>query len=353
MFVSKEEIAAIQKRVRDGQEPWQSAYVQMVNTAERALEQEPVTVTRKGKGRHEYWTDPPYRGWSQVDSTGPDSRDGQINPEADRGDYMAAIALDNAVRNLGLAYAFTGEEHYAQKAIELLRVWCVDEKTHMEPALTNGQSPIELYITMPGMIYGGYLVLNYDGWDGGIRKGWLDWVRAFSNNVREAEHKNNFENWRLVLLSTAAVTLNEGALLSQVFDRWRSIIDWQMSLEGWMVHEIGRTKSVDYSTYALNAMSQTAEIARQQGVDLYGYKLDDGRGLEFTLDHHAPYVVHPETWPHKQIAPYKGDNAAIFELAYTRFQKPEYKAVIERWGRPMFEKRIMGPVTLTHGMAFE
>jgi len=280
---------------------------------------------------------------------GPDGRDGQINPEADRGDYMAAIALDNAVRNLGLAYVFTGEEGYAKKAVDLLRVWCVDEKTYMEPKLTNGQSPIELYITMPGMIYGGYLVQESDVWDSGVRAGWLDWVRTFSSHVREAKHKNNFENWRLVLLSVAGVTLGDQALLDEVFEIWRSIIDWQMSPEGWMVHETGRTKSLDYSTYALNAMSQTAEIAHQQGVDLYGYELSDGRGLAFTLEHHASFIVNPETWPHEQIAPYKGDNAAIFELAYARFQKSEYKAVIERWGRPMFEKRIMGPVTLTHG----
>jgi hypothetical protein len=309
-------------------------------------------VTRKGAGRHDYWTDPPYRGWNKVDKSGADVRDGQINPESDRGDYMAAIALDNAVRNLGLAYAFTGDAVYAKKVVELLRVWCVDEKTYMEPKLTNGQSHIELYITMPGMIYGGFLVLESGVWDGGVQKRWLDWVRAFSENARGVTHKNNFENWRLVLLSTVGVTLGDQTLLDEVFTQWRSIIDWQMSPEGWMVHETGRTKSLDYSTYALNAMSLTAELARQQGVDLYGYTLDDGRGLEFTLDHHAPFVIHPETWPHEQIAPYKGDNAAIFELAYARFQKPEYKAAIEKWGRPMFEKRIAGPVTLTHGVAF-
>lgn len=352
MFINQERIAEIRKCVQGGLEPWLSAYVKLMADADRALEQAPVTVTRKGDGRHDYWTDPPYRGWSKVDKSGPDARDGQINPESDRGDYMAAIALDNSVRHLGLAYAFTNDAVYAKKAVELLQVWCVNEKTYMEPKLTNGQSPIELYITMPGMIYGGYWVLDSGVWDSGMRAGWLEWVRAFSDQVRGAEHKNNFENWRLVLLATAGVVLKDQALLNEVFEQWRSIIGWQMSPEGWMVHETGRTKSLDYSTYALNAMSLTAEIAYQQDVDLYGYKLEDGRGLEFTLDHHASFVVKPETWPYEQIAPYKGDNAAIFELAYARFQKPEYKAVIERWGRPMFEKRIAGPVTLTHGVAF-
>ncbi|MBT4137467.1 MAG: alginate lyase family protein [Candidatus Latescibacteria bacterium] len=352
MFISQNDIAAIRKHVQDGLEPWQSAYVKLMADAERALAQERVSVTRKGEERHDYWTDPPYRGWSKKDKSGPDARDGQINPESDRGDYMSAIALDNSVRHLGLAYAFTGDGLYAKKAVDLLQVWCVDEKTYMEPKLTNGQSPIELYITMPGMIYGGSLVLKSGVWDKGIRDKWLDWVRAFSNDVRATEHKNNFENWRLVFLATAGVVLEDQDLLDEVFEQWRSIIDWQMSPEGWMVHETGRTKSLDYSTYALNAMSLTAEIARQQGVDLYGYTLADGRGLKFTLDHHAPFIVNPRTWPHEQIAPYKGDNAAIFELAYARFEKPEYKAVIERWGRPMFEKRIAGPVTLTHGVAF-
>ena len=58
MYVSNDEIAVIKKRVQAGLEPWQSAYVRMISDAERAMEQMPVTVTRKGADRHDYWTEP-------------------------------------------------------------------------------------------------------------------------------------------------------------------------------------------------------------------------------------------------------------------------------------------------------
>ena len=70
------------------------------------------------------------------------------------------------------------------------------------------------------------------------------------------------------------------------------------------------------------------------------------------LDYHAPYVVDPGQRTYEQIAPYKGDNIALFELAYAWKQRGSYRQAIEKWGRPMFEHRIMGPVTLTHGVAF-
>ena len=75
----------------------------------------------------------------------------------------------------------------------------------MEPQLTNGQSHIELFITTPGYIYGGHLVDGYEGWDPAVKDRWKDWVRRFTDSLTQVEHRNNFENWMLVLMSTARV----------------------------------------------------------------------------------------------------------------------------------------------------
>jgi len=42
------------------------------------------------------------------------------------------------------------------------------------------------------------------------------------------------------------------------------------------------------------------------------------------------------------------DSVGLFELAYAVWQKPQYLAIINKCGRPMYELRTMGPVTLTH-----
>ena len=59
-------------------------------------------------------------------------------------------------------------------------------------------------------------------------------------------------------------------------------------------------------------------------------------------------MSNPSSWTYQQIAPYAGDNSAVYEVAYLWKQKPSYLAAINRSGRPMDEGRVMGPTTLTH-----
>ena len=171
------------------------------------------------------------------------------------------------------------------------------------------------------------------------------------NSAKIWSQTNNFENWRLVLISSASVIADDTGSRQYAFDRWKAIIPDQVNTDGSMIRELGRTNSLTYSTYAVSAMVQTAEIARHYGVDLYNYKLPDGRGLENVLDFHVPYIIDPSTWPYKQTNPYKGDNAAVYELAYSFKQKSSYSDVINKWKRPMYEMRVIGPITLTHANA--
>ena len=251
-----------------------------------------------------------------------------------------------------MGYVFEGREDFAEKAVALIKTWCLAAKTHMTPTLTNGQSPIELFITIPGMFLGGGLCEKSTAWKPGEWDAWLDWVSTFTRSVTEKTFTNNFANWKNVLVSISAIVQDDPKLLKQSFDDWKALIPDQVGNDGHLTREIGRTKSLNYSTYGLNAMVQVATIAEKHGVDLFGYKLINGRGIELVLDYHAPYVVDSEAWPYEQILPYTGDNIALFELAFAWKQKHAYRNAIEKFGRPMFEDRIAGPVTLTHGVAF-
>ncbi len=343
MYLDSGEIAAIKAQVQAGAAPWKAAYDRMISNANAALSQGALSVTFGGKApssgnSHDYWTETPYAGTGE----------GVINLLKDRTDYTAAIALGRAVRNLGLAYAFTGEARYADKAAALLKAWMVNPQTRMNPRFTNGQSRIELCITMPGAFYGADLIWHAPSWSAADRAAVSSWARALGANARSWTGKNNFENWRHVLLASAGVAGEDPSLRQEAFDSWKSFLLGAMAADGRLVHETGRTKSLDYSTYALNAMVQAAEIARHFGVDLYSYRLADGRGMEKTLDYHAPFVTDPSSWSYQQVAPYAGDNSAVYEVAYLWMQKASYLAAINRSGRPMNEGRVMGPTTLTH-----
>jgi len=343
MYLSADEIAAIKEKVNAGQAPWRSAYDRMISDANTALNQSPVSVTAAGKNNcsgtvNLYCTEPPY------DTT-----------NADRSDYMAILAFGRAVRNLGLGYAFTGNTAYADKAIALIRAWVLDPATYMAPAFSNRQSQIEIYITLPGAFYGADLIWNYSGWDATEKTAFLDWVRTISNEaiLQPDPTRKNFSNWRDVLVIAAGVLLEDTSLINFAVEEYKELIPYQISSIGLMKEEYGRQTGLSYSLYAINAMTQTAEIARHQGIDLYNFRISDGRGLELALDYHQGFAMNPSTWPYKQVGGFNGDNTELYELVYSRFQKPAYLSVVNKYGRPMYEKRVIGAITLTHGNQFE
>ncbi|NJD51868.1 MAG: alginate lyase family protein [Candidatus Methanoperedens sp.] len=341
MYLNMDEIKAIKVRVDANEEPWKTAYNAMISEANSVLKEQTPSVTYGGKtppsgNKHDYYSELPY------------STDGVFDKSRDRTDYQSAIKLGRNVRSLGLAYAFTGEGKYADKALEFIRVWSIDPPTRMNPRFTDWQSKIEIAITLPGMFYGAELIWNYQGWTPADKDAFKSWTARILEDAKNWSAENNFENWRLVFISSASVITEDSESMTYAFDQWKAIISSQMDLNGSMIKETGRTNSLSYSLYAINAMIQTAEIARHYGVDLYDYRLEDGRGLEKALDFHAPYAADPSKWPYQQITAYAGDNAALYELAYSFRRKPSYLDIINKWKRPMYESRTMGPVTLTH-----
>jgi hypothetical protein len=353
MYLDATEIARIRLRIGTGMSPWKPAYERLLIDAAAALKQPPLSVTRQGKRGHAYLTEGPYCGWRMWNSPcGRSCCDGRINPAADRADFRAATMLSRAMRNLGLAYALSGDPQYAEKALELIRAWCLDPQTYMEPAFTNGQSVIELSTTLPGLLYGADLIWDYAGFTASDKVALQAWTRALAASLRERQTEtdaNNFGDWRLVTLAASAVITEDTALMRYVVDHYRALVPNQIDADGKTVKELHRTKALDYASFAINAISQVCEIARHWGVDLYRFRTADGRGsIERAFTWLAPYTVDPSSWPYQQIAPYKGANAAVFEFAFLTWGNPAYMRAIERWQRPLEETRTAGPLTLTH-----
>ncbi len=352
IFVNAEEIAAIKSKVTTAQQPWKAAYDQIIskaNSVKNTTYAAIPTVVDNGtrstgpEGVHLYWSQAPYL------------TDGVPNPDADRDDYHDAITVGEAVVHLGLAYTFSGDDAYAAKAVEYIRKFCLDPDYHLAPRFTDGQSRIEIEITIPSIIYGADLIYDYPGWSVSEREAFDRWVESFAQSGRKFvggySAYDNFEDWRIAFLAVCGAYLDNTEHLAYAFTRVQAIIHRQISATGQMVHELGRTLSLNYSTYALNALVQTAEVARHRGVDLYAFT-DQGRGIELALDYHAPYVIDPSTWPYQQISAYTGANTSMYEMAYSRFQKSSYLDAIARWGRPRNDFYDMGYASLTHASLF-
>ncbi len=354
MYLNAGEIAAISAQIEADAQPWKDAYDDLLSRASAALNQTPVGVTEVGRDSPAYYTERPYCGWTpEASPCGGDACcDGQINPNADRADYEAAIDMSRAIRDLGIAYAFTGQANYASHAITLINHWAVNEATRANPGFTDAQSEIELSITIPAMFYGADLIWNFSGWDAAERDAFVQWTRDFAENARnksDSVDANNFGDWRLVLLAAAASLVKDDELMQYVVDHYKAMVPNQIDGGGRWVKELGRTRGLHYSLYAANALVQVAEIVRHQGVDLYNFESSSGTGsLKKGIDWLLPFVLDQSSWPYEQLDALTEDNIDLFEFAYLTWQEDGYLEVFDQWPRPLYDIRTAGPATLTH-----
>lgn len=129
-----EHLAKVKEQIK--QPVYNTAYRQLIKDADKALKKEPLSVMMKDKvaasgDKHDYlsqaryyWRDP-----SKPDGKPYINKDGESNPEINRLDRVRLANMAGNVTTLSLAYYFSGEEKYAEKAAEQLRVWFLDKET--------------------------------------------------------------------------------------------------------------------------------------------------------------------------------------------------------------------------------
>jgi Alginate lyase len=119
---------------------------QLMQEAEWAMQQQPITVTaetssRSAGGKHDFFSEGDYW-WPNPAS--PDSpyiqKDGMTNPDNFVAHRHAMIRLSKIVGALASAYRLTGDEKYVQQAMKHCKAWFVDTATLMNPNLLYAQA---------------------------------------------------------------------------------------------------------------------------------------------------------------------------------------------------------------------
>ncbi len=245
-------------------------------------------------------------------------RDGQINPDVMSAQYdkVASDAMFSAVSTLATAYFFLGDEAYAQRAAEYLRAWFIEPATAMNPNLTYAEGvPGDAEGRAQGLIEFSKLVDLFDAvalisdspaWPAESQnalRAWMlryyEWLTTHPNPLKESEAKNNHGTYFDAQRAALAVYLGK-------IDEARSVIDGaktkrlaaQVMPDGSQPEEIARANSWFYSTFNLMALADLAAIGGRVGVDLWGYKTEDGRSLRGALDFLLPYAFEGKEWPH-------------------------------------------------------
>lgn len=361
-------LRSLRRRVEGGEEPWHTAFQMLRSDADEALGATPRSVVDNGAPQgagdpHKFGTDAPYQG-----------EDGVFSDEVNRGDYFAALHMGEWIRNLAMAYGFTGEDRYAEKAVDLLHHWFVAPETRMHPSARNhgphtkgfiGQNAIEHYITIPKMIYGANYVRDHPHWStkpDDPRADMNRWVRQYLADSESGGHRggpegNGIYKWWLVNRAVAAAYLDDTAALTRCFDDWRTTAFRDFQPRGTFDFALARTRSLFYSLSALDALLLTAEVARHRGVDLYGHQVDGVNRLMKALEYHDRFLQTPDEWQWEELGGLtEGEQevgGVVYELAYSVYGDDRFERAIDAVGRPIYDQRLLGWSTLTHANLFE
>ena len=143
ILIDFDNLETTKKRIVNNDADLKPAFDQLIKEAEAALLEGPFSVTNKTQvapsgNKNDYasysrywWPNPETEnGLPYI------RRDGETNPDSQdlkKSDRPRIGAFGANTETLGLAYYFTGEKKYAEKAAQLLRVWFINENTKMNP----------------------------------------------------------------------------------------------------------------------------------------------------------------------------------------------------------------------------
>lgn len=347
------------------------AYNQLITEANDELSKPANPVTNKTQvppsgDKHDYLSLAPY--WWPDPNTDDGFpwivKDGEVDPltRGNNTDQVRLSEMFEGLNRLSMAYYFSGDTKYAQKARSVINTWFIDADTKVNPNVNFGQGipgdkdqqgrPAGL-IEWNGIsnLITTIQLLQRDGLqsDGEINalNSWLskfyNWMKTSKYGVADDNGKQNHANWYDYKMVGLARYLGlESEAKSRVEAAKTKRIAKQIEPDGSQPQELRRTKSVYYSEMNLRAMSLVAEMGMPLGVDLWKYSTADGRSLRKAYEYLRPYAQGDKKWTYKQITPGGADKAIEDRL------KPLFSIGSTIFGEELIDQRAKPAENLSY-----
>ena len=289
--------------------------------ASNALALPPITITKYPAklslgGPHDFYSNADYF-WPNPNT--PNglpyvNRDGQSDPGNFNKHRECVRQLHDAVAALGAAYKITGDDRYAAKAAQLLRVFFLDPATRMNPNLQYAQAIpggpsgrsygiidslrlLEIPRAITAMEHSPAFppkVLT------GLKQWFSDytqWMRTSKNGIQESNAANNHAvAYWLQVAVFAQFTGNEQDLADCRKQFKEVFIPNQMAANGSFPRELARTKPYGYSIFQLDNMATLCQVLSTPADNLWQFQLPDGRGMRKAMEFMYPYLADKDKW---------------------------------------------------------
>ncbi|MEX2566169.1 MAG: alginate lyase family protein [Cyclobacteriaceae bacterium] len=364
IYLSKDRLDKVKILIENKDPFFTEAYQKLIAQANKELKKSPNPVTNKTQippsgDIHDYMSIAPYR-WpnpNTADGFPWIVKDGEINPMS-RGDNTDKVRLSEmfiGLDHLSMAYFFSDDLKYAQKAKTILETWFIDEATKVNPNINFGQGiPGEVEGRRAGMIEWRSIssvittiqllddngLLNIHQMQ--VLNTWLlDYYTWLKTNKMGIENDNGNQNhstcydYQLVGLARYLGLDDEAKSRLEAAKTKRIAV--QIEPDGRQPLEIGRTKSVHYCTMNLKIMAFVAEMGIPLGIDLWNYETLDGRSIKKAMEFLRPFVEGREEWTYKQITDGGAETAIEVEM------KPLFSIV-----STIFNEEVIDPSVQAH-----
>jgi len=323
------------------------SYKKMLSVADEALAvKELYTVMEKKQippsgDMHDYmtiaiyfWPDP-----KKPDGLPYIRRDGEINPETKDYKDKANIGLMiKSVESLSLAYYFSEDEKYAEKAVAQIKAWFLDPATKMNPNLNFAQAIKGKNDGRGiGLIESREFVLVIDAigllqhskyWTSKEQAGMEDWFKAYlewfsksKNGIEEMNAKNNHGIWYdAQKLGFALFTKNNKAAKATI-ESVKERLESQMDETGFFPLEMERTISLHYEAFILEPLFWIAQMGSFLNEDLWNYETPKGKSIKKGFEVLVPYLANEKDWIGQQIKPFEYDEySSLLAKGYYKYK---------------------------------
>ena len=323
------QVAMVKQKIHDGMAPERtiSAYKELLANAGQLLSMENPTVMDKSilppsGNKHDYLSIGRYW-WPNPDTS--DGlpwirKDGETNPQTQTNavDRNRLSDMTNAVKNLSLSYYFSEDERFAQKAVNLLKTWFLDEDTLMNPHLEFAQSVPGNPEGRPFGVLDGRAIAsvlpdainmlsNSSHWttkDDLKMTRWLTayltWLTESDLGKEEGEQENNHGSWYMFQVASLANYLGNKPLIEKIVGLAQQSLDWQLNSKGGQIHELERTRSFFYSCFNLEALTNIAVFGDEVGMDMWNFESEEGKSLALAVNYVTP-IISGQDWPHASL----------------------------------------------------
>lgn len=260
----------VRDRVKQGVEPYASAYRQLTDSADRALRDSCHAVAD--------FAVPGY----YVDAAAHKRNSLSLQTDAFRA-YACA-----------LAYALGRERRYADHAVRLLDGWASVNRRYSEP-----DGPLVMCYSGTALVMAAELLRDYRGWSPQARERFGGWIReVYRKACRQIRgNGNNWGDWGRFGSALCAAYLDDGDELAETVRLIRSDLFRKIAPDGHMPAETARgANGIWYTYFSLSPLTAACWVVyTQTGENLFTLERD-GCSLKNALDYLLYHNERPDEW---------------------------------------------------------